>query len=109
MLDTVIALKRPGDYTPDKGACFEIHFEKARGIYGDDTKAFESQLVTTPDGRQTWATKPLEQSTAEKVASLLNEGIPQQEIAEMLGISKGGVSKAKKRAGELGMLNRSAA
>ncbi len=104
VLDTVIALKRPGDYTPDKGACFEIHFEKARGIYGDDTKPFEAQLVTTPDGRQEWVTKPLEQSTAEKVASLLNDGIPQTEIPDLLGLSKGAVSKAKKRAIEEGLL-----
>lgn len=52
---------------------------------------------------------PLEQSTAEKVAALLNDGIPQQEIAEMLKITKGAVSKAKKRAQELGLLGKSAA
>lgn len=104
VLDTVIALKRPGDYAPDKGACFEIHFEKARGIYGDDTKPFEVQLITTPEGRQEWVTKPLEQSTAEKVAALLNEGIAQAEIPELLGLSKGAVSKAKKRASEEGLL-----
>jgi putative DNA primase/helicase len=104
VLDTVIALRRPGDYTPDMGACFEVHFEKARGIYGDETKPFEARLITTSDGRQTWATKALEQSTAEKVAALLNDRIPQNEISEILGINKGSVSKAKKRAGELGLL-----
>jgi integrase len=44
VLDTVIALKRPGDYTPDMGACFEVNFEKARGLFGDDTKPFEARL-----------------------------------------------------------------
>jgi putative DNA primase/helicase len=29
-LDTVIALRRPEDYSPDQGARFEIHFEKLR-------------------------------------------------------------------------------
>jgi len=104
VLDTVISLKRPGDYTPDKGACFEIHFEKARGLYGDDTKPVEVMLTTAQDQTQTWAIKELEQSTAEKVAALLTEGIPQGEIAEMLGITKGAVSKAKKRAREDGLL-----
>ena len=27
VLDTVIALRKPTDYTPETGACFEIHFE----------------------------------------------------------------------------------
>ncbi len=46
ILDTVIALKRPPDYTPDHGASFEVHFEKSRGFYGDDSKPFEAQLRT---------------------------------------------------------------
>ena len=104
VLDTVISLKRPGDYTPDKGACFEIHFEKARSLYGDDTKPVEVMLTTGEDNSQTWTIKELEQSTAEKVAALLNEGVPQGEIAEMIGITKGTVSKAKKRAQQEGML-----
>jgi putative DNA primase/helicase len=105
VLDTVIALKRPGDYTPDKGACFEVYFEKARGIYGDDTKPFEAQLNTLPDGRLEWITKPLEQSTVEKVAALLNDGIPQGEISDILKVSKGTVSKAKSKAAAQGLIS----
>jgi len=105
VLDTVIALKRPGDYTPDQGACFQIHFEKARGLYGDDTKPFEVKLTTDQFGRQEWMMKPLEESTAEKVAALLNDGVAQNEIAELLGVTKGTVSKAKKRAQENGLLS----
>jgi putative DNA primase/helicase len=104
VLDTVIALKRPGDYTPDMGACFEVNFEKARGLYGEDTKPFEARLMTTPDGLQSWAIKALEDSTAEKVAKLLNEGIPQHEISDLLKMSKGNVSKAKQKAAGLGLL-----
>lgn len=104
VLDTVIALKRPGDYTPDMGACFEVNFEKARGLYGEDTKPFEARLMTAPDGLQTWAMKNLEASNAEKVAKLLNEGVPQHEIAELLNVAKGTVSKAKKKAAEMGLL-----
>jgi hypothetical protein len=29
-LDTVIALRRPADYSPEEGARFEVHIEKAR-------------------------------------------------------------------------------
>jgi putative DNA primase/helicase len=104
VLDTVIALRRPGDYTPDMGACFEVHFEKARGLFGDETKPFEARLMTAPDGLQSWTMKPLEESTAEKVAKLLNDGIPQHEIAELLKMTKGCISKAKKKATQLGLL-----
>ncbi len=105
VLDTVIALKRPGDYTPEKGCCFEVHFEKARGIFGDDVKPFEAQLITTGD-KQEWLTRTLEQSTAEKVAALLNDGLSQVEIAEELEMTKSAISKARKKAGALGLLKR---
>ncbi|MBW2470952.1 MAG: hypothetical protein JRE18_02625 [Deltaproteobacteria bacterium] len=49
VLDTVINLRQPGDYTPDQGAVFEVHFEKARGIYGDDTKPFEAKRTAGMD------------------------------------------------------------
>lgn len=38
--DTMINLKQAGDYKPDEGARFKVHFEKLRGIYGDDVKPF---------------------------------------------------------------------
>ena len=38
ILDTVIALKRPGDYSPTEGARFEVHFEKHRNDKGDSAK-----------------------------------------------------------------------
>ena len=98
VLDTVISLKRPADYRPDEGARFEVHFEKSRGIYGDDVKPFEAMLITGIDGKQQWVVKDLEESTTEKVVKLLNEGMSQNEIAEELKISKGTVSKHKQKA-----------
>lgn len=104
VLDTVISLKHPGDYTPDQGARFEVHFEKARGIYGETTKPFEAMLETEEGNVQVWTMKDLEENLTEKVATLLNEGIPQHEIYELLKVSKGTVSKHKKKAQQLGLL-----
>ncbi|TLM66291.1 MAG: hypothetical protein FDZ69_06530 [Deltaproteobacteria bacterium] len=104
VLDTVVALRRPGDYTPDRGASFEVHFEKARGLYGEDTKPFEATLITAPDGRQHWVMQPLEDSTVEKVAKLLSEGVRQNDIADLIGVNKGTVSKAKSKAMALGLV-----
>ena len=44
-LDTVIALRRPEDYSPEQGARFEIHFEKLRNrVNGADAIPFEEAL-----------------------------------------------------------------
>jgi putative DNA primase/helicase len=104
VLDTVIHLKRPADYRPEEGARFDVHYEKHRGFYGNDAKPFEAKLTTDANGQFTWTMKDLEDSLTEKVADLLNEGIPQHEIPEMLGVAKGTVSKHKKKAQTLGLL-----
>jgi DNA-binding NarL/FixJ family response regulator len=57
------------------------------------------------DGRQEWAIKDLDQSLTERVANLLQEGVPQNEISELLGVAKGTVSKHKKKAEALGLLS----
>ena len=44
-LDTVIALRRPEDYSPEQGAQFEVHFEKLRNrVDGDGAVPFEAKL-----------------------------------------------------------------
>lgn len=104
VLDTVISLKRPTDYKSDQGAVFEIHFEKARGIYGDDVKPIEATLSTDNEGRSIWLTRTVEAGTYERVVRLLNEGMRQSEIAEELGLHKSNVSRHAKRAMEEGLV-----
>jgi putative DNA primase/helicase len=104
VLDTVICLRHPAGYSPDEGACFEVHYEKNRGFYGADAKPFEARLLTNGD-TQEWALRDIEESTAHKVANLLNEGVAQKDIHELLGVSKGTVSKAKKKAHHLRLID----
>jgi putative DNA primase/helicase len=104
VLDTVIALRRPAEYTPEQGATFEVHFEKSRGIYGEDVRPFEASLTTSPDGRMSWTTRSLEDSTLERVVALLNDGLSQKEVAIELGINKSNVCRHAKTAKELGLL-----
>lgn len=103
VLDTVITLKRPSQYTPEDGAVFEVHLEKARGIVGKDAQPFEAQLgIPGPDGNP-WSTRTLEDSTYEKVISLFTDSeMTQNEIALELGIHKSQVSRHLKRAREEG-------
>jgi putative DNA primase/helicase len=52
-LDLVIHLRRPDNYDPAEGARFEIHYQKARGLYGHDVRPFEAKLVSDANGL-TW-------------------------------------------------------
>lgn len=105
VLDTIICLKHAGDYTPDQGAHFEVHFEKARGLLGEEVKPFNAKL-TTSNNQQEWEMKGVEESLTQKVAELISDGIPQKEIADLLGITKGTVSKHKQKAQHLGLLEK---
>ena len=97
VLDTVIALRKPGNYSPDSGTCFEVHFEKNRGLYGDNIKPFEAHLEThlSNDGVGTinWEYKSLDDSTYEKVCRLSIDGLSNTEITQELGIHKSTVSR----------------
>jgi putative DNA primase/helicase len=104
VLDTVIALRRPSDYRADQGARFEVHFEKARGIYGNDTLPFEAQLITTGHGVK-WVTKPLEDVNRAKVVAMARQGLSVREIAEETNLSKSVVGRIRKAAQEAGELD----
>ena len=69
VLDTVIALRRPQDYQADQGARFEVHFEKNRGFYGDDAKAFEAAL-----GLGGWTMRDLADADLARVVVMTSDG-----------------------------------
>jgi hypothetical protein len=102
VLDTVFALRRPADYRSDQGAVFEVHVEKGRQLHGKDAEPFEAKLASGANGLLQWTARSLEQSTQQRVAALLAEGLSQQEIAEQLKLNKSTVSRYSKRAKESG-------
>lgn len=105
ILDTVINLRHPPGYSPEDGACFEVHFEKNRGIQGNDVKPFEAKLTNGQDGSIKWETRSLSDSTYVKVVSLSKEGLSQKEIAEELGKHKSTISRCFQKAREVGDVN----
>ena len=60
ILDSVLALKRPADYSPVEGASFEVHFEKHRNDKGDSAKPFEARLGDV-NGAPAWTVGDLEE------------------------------------------------
>jgi hypothetical protein len=104
LLDVVILLKRPPDYDPATGACFEIHYEKARHLSGTDVDPVEAQLTVDCDGQSTWALRSVSDTTFDRVISLANEGLSQSEIATELELNPSTVSRAWRKAEAQGLL-----
>lgn len=105
VLDTVINLKRPLDYSPVDGASFEVHFEKARGFSGPEAEPLSCKLLTHPFNQPTWAYSRLEDSTFDKVVTMMNEGMSQNEIASELDINKSTVSRHVSKAKEQSLIS----
>ncbi len=92
VLDTVISLRNPPDYIAEEGCRFEIHFDKARHLHGDDIVPFEAQMSVV-DNAILWTRKEAGPSEMETIIELLQEDKSQREISKELGISLGKVNK----------------
>jgi 5S rRNA maturation endonuclease (ribonuclease M5)/uncharacterized protein YerC len=99
-LDYSIQLKYPSDYTPEDGCRFIVHFTKAR-VKTKDLSLIsntELQLNQNESGQTVWTYKNVKAERKLEVIKMLDEGFDQKTIAEAMGISKGYISKIKKKA-----------
>jgi putative DNA primase/helicase len=108
-LDTVIALRRPADYSPQQGARFNVHVEKARTLAGEGALAFEAAIepFITPDcGRPSirWVAQDLKPPIFQQAAELFAQGLSVREVKKALGISHGGAGRLRLRAAAEGLL-----
>jgi putative DNA primase/helicase len=101
VLDTVISLRRPADYSPTEGAKFEIHLEKTRGVHGDAAKPFEAKLEIR-EGAAAWTMRELEDANLARVKALLNDGLTPREIVDETGIPRSTVYRLKKAIDAIG-------
>jgi hypothetical protein len=108
VLDTVISLRHPADYSPDQGARFEVHFEKCRGFYGDGAQPFEARYEVR-DGAALWTRTEITDAERARVVAAIKDGLSTREAAEELGMSKSRVDRLKRKAMELGELSATAA
>jgi hypothetical protein len=91
VMDTVVKLAHPTDYTPSEGARFVVAFTKSRGFSGTDAEAFEATL-----SEGIWLTKSIEDVRTAQILQLRDEGLKQREIATELGIGLGTVNRTLK-------------
>jgi putative DNA primase/helicase len=108
-LDTVIALRRPEDYSPEQGARFEIHFEKLRNrVEGDGAIPFEARVESSvTDGRESirWLSSNLTPPLLMQAAELFADGLTVREVAASLRISKSEAGRLRLRALADGLLS----
>lgn len=93
VLDTVVALRKPADYSAESGARFEVHFEKARNFHGADALPFEAALGQGG----VWTTAELSDPQADRVADLRRQGRSMREISAETGLGLGTVGRMAQR------------
>jgi putative DNA primase/helicase len=105
VLDTVIGLRRPVDYSPNEGARFEVHIEKSRAFSGDASKPFEARLVSTGDGGLIWAARDLKPGHLDEAVALFRTGASVRVVAVRLGMTKSSAGRLRQKAQEEGLLD----
>jgi putative DNA primase/helicase len=107
-LDTVIALRRPGDYSPEQGTRFEVHIEKARMLAGEGALPFEATVepLDTGNGKPgvRWTARDLKPPIFQQAAELFSRGLSVRSVKQALGISHGEAGRLRLRAAAEGLL-----
>ena len=107
-LDTVIALKRPEDYSPQQGARFEIHFEKLRNrVDSDAATPFEARVESFVSSRFEgirWLSCEITPPLLKRASELFKDGFTVREVAAALRISKSEAGRLRIKAFEESLL-----
>jgi KaiC/GvpD/RAD55 family RecA-like ATPase len=104
VLNLVINLRRPNDYSPEDGLRAEVHFEKIRGrASGSAVQPFEIRLSTDDRGGACWTRRPLKLLLEKQAYQMWQQGMKAREISEDLKITRFQVYRMIKRfdAGQL--------
>jgi hypothetical protein len=104
VLDTVISLRRPADYSPEQGARFEVHFEKTRGFHGEEARPFEAKYEVR-DGVAVWTRTEIVDAERARVVAALKDGMSIRDVAEAVGMHRSKVERLRKKAMETGELS----
>ncbi len=104
LLDTVITLRKPENYDPREGARFEVHYEKARGFFGEDAAPFEASLKEE-EGKFLWQVRPVEDTQMSKLIELKKGGLTQRQVAQETGMSAATVNRRFKEVNEKELYN----
>lgn len=101
VLDTVISLRRPAEYNPADGAMFELHFEKARNLTGDEAQPLDVRLLGDDSGIR-WEYAPAEDGILDRLEALVRDGASRAEMQDELGLSRFALGRLVDRANASG-------
>jgi putative DNA primase/helicase len=98
VLNLVINLRRPPDYSAEDGLRCEVYFEKIRGrARGSAVQPFELKLQTDEKNAVVWTHRPLKGILNRRVFEMLADGQKDRDIAEAVGISRYKVYRLRKK------------
>jgi putative DNA primase/helicase len=105
-LDTVIALRRPEDYSPEQGARFEVHFEKLRNrVDGAGAIPFEASIMADGQDGIRWCSRDITPPILKRATELFADGLTVREVAAILRVSKSEAGRLRLRALANGLLS----
>lgn len=104
LLDVVISLSRPSDYSEQEGARFLVKFKKARGLRGADVDEIEALLTKDAAGLPQWAWKQAAGAREARIQELVQLGMSDSEVATEIGCHRSTVFRARKQMKALGQL-----
>lgn len=81
-----------------------MHFEKARGFYGEDARSFEAQYEVRGSAAF-WTRSEIADIEIDRVTEALGGGMSIRETAAELGLSGSKVERLKKKATSQGKLD----
>jgi hypothetical protein len=99
-LDTVIALRRPEDYSQEQGARFEVHFEKLAVPFEAKLEAISADETVGVR----WLDCNLRPPVLKQAAQLFKDGLSVREVAGTLRVSKTEAGRLRLRAVADGLL-----
>jgi len=94
-VDVSIQLSQPPDYSPQEGCRFLLNFTKRRTVADAHSDLIEPRefLLQSQDNHAIWVTRTVAKKHQLEVAQYLSEGYKQTEIAELLNIDRGQLSR----------------
>jgi hypothetical protein len=98
MMDVIIRLQWPQGCTGEDGVQFEVHFDKARSIFGEAVRPFEAKLTATAEGLAEWAMSDVGEEELAQLRAWQAEGVSQAEMAKRLGVNPATISRRLQRA-----------
>lgn len=106
ILDSVICLRHPKNYNPEDGACFEVHYEKAREFTGKEASPFQAKLAETENQAWDWSVTDLDiDPEVVEISQFMLEGLTIEQMCTKTGLSKSKVETRMKKARKAGLVD----